>query len=286
MPKLVFSGHDSFPCRQLWLKKGYDYVIQGNSFQQEDAVVKLGVGKNMVSSIRYWMKAFNIIDNSDLPTQFGKKLFDDVYGYDPYLEDQASLWLLHYQLVKNNYASIYSIIFNELRKEKLFFTRESFVKYVIRRESPDNQNINSNTLAKDFTVFTNLYKNDVVGRDMEESSSNLLAELEIVAKSKNGKEDEYQIENNERNGLPMEVVLFAIGDNENFSNSISLHSIENERNSPGSIFAMNRTGILNKIGEVVNTYSDITYTDHAGVKELQFKSNVDPYQYLDSYYEK
>lgn len=24
----TFSGHESFPCRSLWLKKGYDFVVQ------------------------------------------------------------------------------------------------------------------------------------------------------------------------------------------------------------------------------------------------------------------
>ncbi|MBS3993799.1 MAG: DUF4007 family protein [Bacteroidetes bacterium] len=67
--KNTFSGHDSFQCRQLWLKKGYDYIQEGKNFNDEDAVVQLGVGKNMVSSIRFWLKVFNVIDNKDIPTE-------------------------------------------------------------------------------------------------------------------------------------------------------------------------------------------------------------------------
>lgn len=152
--KYTFSGHDSFQCRQLWLKKGYDFVQEGQSFNSEDAVVKLGVGKNMVSAIRYWMKAFNIIDNKDKPTEFGVKIFDTQNGYDPFLEDEASLWLLHYQLVKIGLASIYTIIFNEFRKEKLFFTKETFLNYLKRiQEVSPELSFNENTVAKDFTVF-------------------------------------------------------------------------------------------------------------------------------------
>src|SRR5690606_24552215 len=127
--KYTFSGHDSFQCRQLWLKKGFDYIQTKKSFNDEDAVVKLGVGKNMVSAIRYWMKAFNIIDGKDNPTKFGTILLDDD-GYDPFLEDEASLWLLHYQLVKTNIASIYGLIFNEVRKEKMLFDKETFLNYL------------------------------------------------------------------------------------------------------------------------------------------------------------
>jgi Protein of unknown function (DUF4007) len=41
--KFTFSGHESFQCRQLWLKKGYDFVNKENSFNDDDAVVKLDV---------------------------------------------------------------------------------------------------------------------------------------------------------------------------------------------------------------------------------------------------
>jgi hypothetical protein len=236
--KYTFSGHDSFQCRQLWLKKGYDYVQEGKSFNDEDAVVRLGLGKNMVSSIRFWLKAFDIIDNKDIPTEFGKRLFDDKNGYDPFLEDEASLWLLHYQLVKNSFASIYSIIFNEFRKEKLFFNKETFVNYVKRiGESNPDLNFNENTVAKDFTVFANLYKNDPESKDVEDSFSGILSEIELLKTTGKGKEEQFYIENMERDNLPEAVVLFTILDNFNYGNSISLNSLEFDLNSPGSIRA-------------------------------------------------
>ncbi|NHE56391.1 DUF4007 family protein [Cyclobacterium plantarum] len=294
--KFTFSGHDSFHCRQLWLKKGYDFVQEGNNFNDEDSVVQLGVGKNMVSSIRFWLKAFNIIDNKDIPTEFGKRLFDDNNGYDPFLEDEASLWLLHYQLVKNGFASIYSIIFNEFRKEKLFFNKETFVNYVKRiGESNPDLNFNENTVAKDFIVFTNLYKSDSESNDVEDSFSGILSELGLLKliyksfKDENGKtkkKEEYFIETSERDNLPESIVLYAILDNPNYGNSISLNSLEFDWNSPGSIFALNRSGLMNKISDIVDDFKDITFTDQAGIKELQFKTKSDAYTILDNYYGK
>lgn len=285
--KYTFSGHDSFQCRQLWLKKGYDYVLEGKNFNDEDAVVQLGVGKNMVSSIRFWLKAFNIIDNKDNPTEFGIRLFDDKTGYDPFLEDEASLWLLHYQLVKNGYASIYSIIFNEFRKEKLFFNKETFVNYVKRiGESNTDLNFNENTVAKDFIVFANLYKNDPESKDVEDSFSGILSEIELLKTTGKGKEEQFYIENTERDNLPEAVVLFTILDNSNYGNSISLNSLEFDLNSPGSIFALNRSGLMNKISEIVSEFKDITFTDQAGIKELQFKKKSDAFTILDTYYGK
>lgn len=284
--KYTFSGHDSFQCRQLWLKKGYDYIQSNKSFNDEDAVVKLGVGKNMVSAIRYWMKAFNIIDSKDKPTEFGAKLFDNK-GYDPFLEDDASLWLLHYQLIKTGLASTYSIIFNEFRKEKLFFNKVTFVNYLKRiKEADKTLNFNDNTVAEDFIVFVKMYQSGESSNDVEDSFSGILSEIELLKTINQGKEEQYQIENSERDKLPRAVLLFAILENSNYGDSIGLNSLEYDNNSPGSIFCLNRSGLTNKISEIVRDYNQITFTDHAGIKELQFKKKPNAYSILDTYYGK
>jgi len=284
--KYTFSGHDSFQCRQLWLKKGYDFIQSQKSFNDEDAVVKLGVGKNMVSAIRYWMKAFNIIDSNDNPTEFGIKLLDN-QGYDPFLEDDASLWLLHYQLIKTGIASTYSIMFNEFRKEKLFFNRDTFINYLKRRrEIETSLAFNEKTVADDFVVFVKMYQNSEGSKDVEDSFSGILSEIELLKTIGKGKDEKYQIEINERDKLPDAVLLFSILDNPNYGDSIGLNSLEYDNNSPGSIFCLNRSGLTSKISEIVNENKNITFTDHAGIKELQFKKKPKAYSILDTYYDK
>jgi hypothetical protein len=70
MTSLKFSGHETFICKQFWLKKGYDHITENKSFQDDSAVVSLGVGRNMVASINYWLRAFNVINEKDQPTDF------------------------------------------------------------------------------------------------------------------------------------------------------------------------------------------------------------------------
>ena len=54
----TFSGHETFPFRYPWLKKGFDAVREDVSvFGRDDAITTLGVGKNMVRSIRHWCLA-------------------------------------------------------------------------------------------------------------------------------------------------------------------------------------------------------------------------------------
>ncbi|MCR5455444.1 MAG: DUF4007 family protein, partial [Bacteroidales bacterium] len=113
-----FSGHESFPCRTLWLKKGYDFIDSDENFNADDAVVKLGVGKNMVSAIRYWYKAFGF--NSDF-SNVADFILKNKFGKDEFLEDLGTLWLLHFLIVYYNYASLYNIVFSMFQKERKVF---------------------------------------------------------------------------------------------------------------------------------------------------------------------
>lgn len=291
--KLTFSGHDTFHYRHLWLKKGYDFIKKGRKFTDDDAVVELGVGKNMVSSINFWMRAFGIIDKDGLLTDFANYILDDA-GKDPYIEDEATLWLLHYQLITQNIASTYSLIFNEFRREKIEFTRDNFIAFVVRKAEELNMSqINKNTLSTDFEVLTKMYiRTDAQSKDREDTFSGLLTELNIIQEEKRKVDDKtvtfYSISTEDKSEIPDEVLLYSILDSGNFDKSISLYTIEQEFNQAGSVFAMGRTGLINKIESIssnkkFNKYG-ITFNDHAGIKELQFKEKPNKFEILKNYY--
>jgi hypothetical protein len=61
---LKFSGHESFHCRPYWLKKGFDFVKANNIFSEKSGI-ELGVGRNMVNSIRFWLRAFDVVDDNE-----------------------------------------------------------------------------------------------------------------------------------------------------------------------------------------------------------------------------
>lgn len=280
--KYTFSGHESFQCRHLWLKKGYDFVNKKKSFNDEDAVVELGVGKNMVSSIRFWMKSFNLLTNTDEITDFAHKILSDD-GYDPYMEDEGTLWLLHYQLVRKGFASTYSIVFNELRRERIEFTKDNFILYIKRKSETEKFcQFNQKTLHEDFSVFSKMYmRSENQSKDRQDSFSGLLTELDLVKCYNKGKEDFFIIENSERTEIPDEIILFAILDNENFDLSVSLNTIEN---GVGTVFAINKPGLQTKIESLTTKYPNMVFNDQAGLKELQFKEKPTAYSILDEYY--
>ena len=96
--------HETFTPRYGWLKKGYDRCLENpHVFNDENAIEQLGVGKNMVRSIRFWCVLFRLLEEGDRPgclqpTALGRQLLDTETGWDPYLEDPVSLWLLHWQI--------------------------------------------------------------------------------------------------------------------------------------------------------------------------------------------
>ena len=56
---MQFGGHQSFHLRDQWLSKGLNYMasVPDHFTNTEKAMEELGVGKNMVESIKYWLKA-------------------------------------------------------------------------------------------------------------------------------------------------------------------------------------------------------------------------------------
>lgn len=101
--KLRFSGHESFACRYAWLPKAYRALADDPTALADDerAMVELGVGKNMVRSIRFWIDVMGVATPQRGRvlniTPFGRAIFA-VGGHDPYLEDVRTLWLLHWNL--------------------------------------------------------------------------------------------------------------------------------------------------------------------------------------------
>lgn len=270
-----FSGHESFQCRSFWLKKGYDHIMSSNDFK-DDAPVLLGVGKNMVASIRYWVKSYGIADENDKINPIPSMILGDE-GWDPYLEDEGTQWLLHYWLVTNNYASIYNLIFNELRKRKPLFSLKNFNELV--NEKGDN--VSPNSLKTDFQAFTRTYISKGNTKDLEESYSGILTELNLISEHQSGLE----IEPKKRPQIPLPIFLYCIIESNKEVNSISFETLYSDANSVGTVFALNREGLTELLEGLSDKYKEINYSNEAGIRELQFKKMLNPIEILKGYYE-
>ncbi len=283
MGKYTFAGHETFHCRNYWLKKGLDHIWDNNRFNDE-AVIHLGVGKNMVTSIRFWLKAFGLIDK-DKPNKLAKFIFEDD-GADPFLEDIGSVWLLHHLLVTNKHSTIYFLVFSEFRKKRIEFTREHLLKFLEQKCNAQQIHYHQKSLKKDIGVFINNYVKPSKSKSVEEDFSGLLFELNLLQRlEKYGKSQWYAIENKTRSELPFEIVLFCIL--HRYGNgTVSFNELLNDPDSVGSTFALSSNGLMNKIEEILKAYpNEIVFSDDGGIRVLQFKKVFDKWTVLRNYYE-
>src|SRR5437016_4735236 len=159
-----FSGHETFPFRYPWLKKGFDAVLADPQvFQREDAITTLGVGKNMVRSIRHWCLAAGVLEECRdqnvrvlQVTDFGKLLFAE-QGLDPYLEDPATLWLLHWQIASNRArATTWFWTFSHFHEPE--FTRETLTAALFKwAQSLSGKAVAESSIKRDVDCFLRTY---------------------------------------------------------------------------------------------------------------------------------
>lgn len=284
--KYTFSGHETFPCRNLWLKKGYDFVANGGDFNAPDAVVTLGVGKNMVSSIRFWLKAFGMT-MEDKPTEMARKLFDDG-GWDPYCEDELTLWLLHYQLVTTDEASLYKIVFQGHQRRNREFDKAQLQHYVEVTCKNDGYDVNKGTLSKDINI---LFQNYIYPDNLTnpERYSNLLIGLRLLRYLRkderiNDKTVEiYGFTDVKPDNIPEEVILYALLDHQKQESILSNDILTDI----ALTFCMSMNNFTKVVSLLAVQYPDIiAYTDNSGIRNVHFVGKADTASVLENYYKR
>lgn len=283
--KYSFSGHETFACKQHWLKKGLDYIQTDNSFGDDAAVVHLGVGKNMVTSIRHWIRAFGLVDEIDNPTPIAEFLFGD-NGADIYLEDTLTLWLLHYQLIERKKSSIYHLVFNQFRRERQDFNKGHLERFLKRKIVENDDKVSDATLASDIKVFLNNYVS-TDPNDIEEGYTNVLQELNLIshftAIDDQGKlTDWYRFNVSPKADLPFEALLYILLDQYPGQQSLSLAALANDPTSLGSIFLLNEIALTDKLKQLPTQYG--VFTETAGNPVLQLQPNLNQRDILRNYY--
>lgn len=280
--KYVFSGHESFSCRMLWPIKGYDYINDGNSFNDPNSVIMLGVGKNMVASIRYWLKALGLTEQ-EKPSAIADYLFDEAQGKDRYLESLGTLWLLHFLLVVLNEATLYNILFLRYQKERKQFSKEQVLNFVKRLMAEDDRlkQFNSNTVGKDLGVLVQNYVQPSKPKSYEDYSS-LLIDLNLIRNDNSDRGYAFNIEG--KRTVPTEIFLYAVLWMKGSDRTVSYDTLQNV----GLVFCMTDMEVIEILQQIDREYSEyVQYSDNAGIRQLLFKEGkqMNPIDLLNRYYD-
>ena len=154
---MKYSGHESFSIRKDWLAKGIRKI---DSFKKDEltSMDELGIGKNMVKSLRYWLKVTGITIDEPKKKVFSlSKLGELINKYDPYTEELGTLWLLQYNLAKNyDNATSWYFFFNEFNLSE--FTLDDFITAIKKWDEMNNpKSTSDSSLIKDFDCLRRTY---------------------------------------------------------------------------------------------------------------------------------
>ena len=123
-----FRAHETFFIRKGWLSKGMKYVSQNPSVfvdSENKATDVLGIGSNMVKSLRYWLQVTGLTSepNSGKRYQSFTDLGKSIFTNDRYIEETGTLCLLQYKIA-SNYEGVtaWYYFFNEFNNFGASFT--------------------------------------------------------------------------------------------------------------------------------------------------------------------
>jgi hypothetical protein len=299
-PSVVsFSGHETFPFRFAWMKKGVDAVTENEAiFTQDDAMTRLGVGKNMVRSIRHWCLAADVIQEyqPDLLSRspslrvsdLGRMLFHDD-GWDPYLEDPATLWLLHWKIASNaRRATTWFWAFSYVFEPE--FTRDSLLTALHQwAETGGWKRIAASSLKRDLDCFLRTYiaSRQNQGAVLEDTLDCPLVELGVIREA--GDRHTFQFNRGPQPDLPTGVLLYATLDYWQraapSAETISLHDLAYHAGSPGRLFQIDEDSLAARFEQMEEwTKRQVTYGETAGLRQLYRKREVAPLDLLAKTY--
>lgn len=285
----AFARHETFHPRYGWLKKGFDAMVNDRFlFVRDEAPVILGVGKNMVRSIRYWCDAFKLLDNDD-PSEFGTRLLGE-NGWDPYLEDPASLWLLHWNLLKTDpecIAAAWYFAFNLFRKAE--FTTDGLISELSGYAKTFGRKIAESSLKKDITCILRMYTVQPSRKGPNEDTLDCpFAELGLIQFA--GDSKHYSFRMGSKPNLPAEIIVAAClefaGQAGQERGTISLSRLLYDPGSPGMAFKLTESALSEAIEQVVRAVSSISLSDSAGLIQFAFTESPEELarSILDGYY--
>jgi hypothetical protein len=282
---LTFSGHETFVLRSNWLKKAYDLLQEHpNLFFLEDAFVRLGVGKNMAQSIRFWGRACNVFERLESSaghqaTKLGKAIFDDARGWDPFLVTPTSRWLLHWQIASRPEAAFsWYYAFNLLRRGE--FTASQLAQQIVQTVVQlGGKPPSPATIGRDIDCMLRCYlrpDSTQLGPAAEDALHCPLHELDLIQTLPGL--PTYHIVSGARLDLPDQLVAFAALQQARTLGraSLAFNELAYAERSPGRIFRLDEDALLACLlrFELV-TNGCATYSETGGIRQIAWRAPED-----------
>lgn len=296
---MAFAKHETFQIREGWLFKGMaaikDAEAQGQLptiFLDPDAPERLGIGVNMVRALRFWMQATGLAEERLEDRQRTQRLTafgHHVWEHDRYLEDDGTLWLIHYHLVSSeDQATAWYWFFNHFAP-RVFDENaclEALSQWVITT-SP-NQQIAENSLKKDIDCLLKTYTVNEGPKTPEDLTESPLSRLGILNRVGN-RQKQYCLERLDANRVDPLVLLYVLIDRQikmrREAFQIGLSQVLREPMNAGRVFNLTTSVLSDLLTKLNTTHPDwsVRFIRTAGLDHLTLPPG-DPSEILTRYY--
>lgn len=293
-----FSGHETFPFRYGWLEKGVRGVeAYSDIFSRDDAPVFLGVGKNMVASIRHWCQVAQLVEFAPTDrrntrrcfqtSEMGRRLLLDE-GWDPFLEDDASLWLVHWLLVSNpEIGTSWQLLYSTFHRPD--FRKRELVDYVVSFAKKHSLKVSESVVTRDIDCLLRTYAAAANGSKTHpaETFDCPLLELCLVQRSPDG--ELYRFAIGPKPSLPSAVFAFALHQyferHREGLETLSIQECLYGAGSPGQAFKLDENSLIEYVEELEDkSGGDLMLDETAGLKQIFRKRSFEPLSCLEDYY--
>lgn len=251
---MSFGQHQSFYLRERWLSKGIKELRNcENFFNQSGNFEKIGLGKNMVDSLKFWMGSSGVIFEENKKIIISK-LGELIYTYDKSIKNSFTKLLIHYKLTTNDnhnnkYCStVLYWLFNEF--DETVFNRELASDYFYRWVDRNiKRDITRKSIDKDLSMALLLYTAQNESGDPEEVTISPLSDLHILKRD----DRRYIKVENDGDDIPAEIILVYMIDYyvKTGISYISIDELLKEKGSIGKILNISRSIIINKLDELM-----------------------------------
>lgn len=293
---MKFRAHETFFIRKGWLSKGMKNVAQKpNVFvdKSKNPMDVLGIGANMVKSLRYWLQVTGLTEESKGKSreQHLTDLGACIFEHDRYLEELGTLYLVQYKLATNpENATAWYYFFNEFQMTE--FTKEDFIlqlqKYIKSETNSDSEEAKSHavrSLEDDFACIINTYlpryKSNPGRVSAENNIDCPLGELGLV---------DLVTKKTYRKAMPNTktidpwVALAILSDQNAGQKEVALNSLLVAQYSLGRVFNLDALGLLEVLRQV-EKLGEIKVIRTAGLDVVQFINQRTFMECVERYYQ-
>lgn len=278
--QLTFSGHETFVLRSNWLKKAYDLLQETpDLFSQADAFVRLGVGKNMAQSIRFWGRVCHVFepttDGGFQATALGHLLFNDASGRDPFLVTPTSGWLLHWQIAaRSNAVFTWYYTFNLLRRSE--FSPDQLMQQIVQSVMQRGGKPPSPaTLSRDIDCMLRCYQRPQIGQlgaGAEDALHGPLHNLDLIEQLPG--QTSYHLTVGTRPTLVDQLVAYAALHQARRMRrpTVTLNELAYGESSPGRIFRLDEDALLSRLSRFdAITREQASYSETGGIRQIAWR---------------